>query len=390
MLRCDRGFSLLEAVIATGLTMAVVASVFAMMHPAQGAFAAEPEVADMQQRLRVAVDTITRDLTMAGAGAYIGGHTGPLIHYFAPVLPFRQGASGADAVGTFRTDTITIFSVPTTSAQTTLGADLMPAALTLQASPGPACPPGTSLCGFVPGMTTAVYDDTGNFDTFVIATVTDATAQLTLTARPAHTSATTYRSGSHVVEARVDTYYLKTDAASQTFQLMHSDGAGNADVPVVDHVVGLAFDYYGEPRAPGLSEAGETTYGPPPPALGARTTAYPAGENCVFRVDEASGLQVSRLPALNASTALTLLTGAQFVDGPWCPDETNANRWDADLLRIRKVGITIRVEAALAALRGPAGVLFANGGSSRAANRWAPDQEIRFQVSPRNMNLGRQ
>jgi hypothetical protein len=83
------------------------------------------------------------------------------------------------------------------------------------------------------------------------------------------------------------------------------------------------------------------------------------------------------------------LTAAQVADGPWCPDETNANRWDADLLRIRKVGVTIRVEAALAALRGPAGVLFTNGGSSRAANRWAPDQEIRFQVSPRNMNLGR-
>ena len=389
MRRPDRGFSLLEAVVATGLTMAIAASVFAMMHPAQGAFATDPESADVQQRLRVAVDALTRDLTMAGAGAYLGGRAGPLLQSFAPVLPFRQGVKADDAVGTVRSDTITVISVPSTAAQTTLAADLMPASLTLQASPGSACPSGTSLCGFVPGMTVAVYDDTGDFDTFVIATVTDAATQMTLTARPAHTLATTYRTGSHVVEARVDTYYLKADVASQMFQLMHSDGSANADVPVVDHVVGLAFDYHGEPRAPGLSETGETTYGPPPPPLGTRTTAYPAGENCVFRIDEASGLQVSRLPALTASTALTPLTGAQLADGPWCPDEMNGNRWDADLLRIRKVGVTIRVEAALAALRGPAGVLFTNGGSSRNANRWAPDLEIRFQVSPRNMILGR-
>lgn len=389
MLRRDRGFSLLEAVIATGLTMVVVASVFAMMHPAQGAFATEPEVADVQQRIRVAVDTLTRDLTMAGAGAYIGGHTGPLIHYFAPVLPFRQGVSGDDAVGTVRTDTITIIFVPSTSAQTTLGADLMPAELTLQAAVEPGCPVGTNLCGFTAGMTVVVYDDTGNFDAFTIATVTDSAAQLRLTARPADSSTTIYKTGSKVVEARVHTYYLKTDIASQTFQLMHYDGSANAGVPVVDHVVGLAFDYYGEPRAPSLTTAGHTSYGPAPPALGITTTAYPAGENCAFQVEDASGRQVSRLPALNATLALTQLTAAQLADGPWCPDETNANRWDADLLRIRKVGVTIRVEAALAALRGPAGVLFTNGGSSRAANRWAPDQEIRFQVSPRNMNLGR-
>jgi hypothetical protein len=99
---------------------------------------------------------------------------------------------------------------------------------------------------------------------------------------------------------------------------------------------------------------------------------------------------VSRLPPLTAGTALTPLASAQLQDGPWCPDETSANRWDADLLRIRRIGVTIRVEAALAALRGPAGVLFANAGSARTALRWAPDQELRFQVSPRNLNLERE
>ena len=86
---------------------------------------------------------------------------------------------------------------------------------------------------------------------------------------------------------------------------------------------------------------------------------------------------------------LIKLTAAQLTDGPWCPDVNNANRGDADLLRIRKVAVTIRVEAALDALRGPASALFTRGGTSRGGNKWVPDQEIRFEVSPRNMNLGR-
>jgi hypothetical protein len=76
-------------------------------------------------------------------------------------------------------------------------------------------------------------------------------------------------------------------------------------------------------------------------------------------------------------------------DGPWCPDATNANRWDADLLRIRRVAVTLRVEAAAAMLRGPAGPLFVNGGTARGGLAWVPDQEVRFEVAPRNLNLGR-
>ena len=102
-------------------------------------------------------------------------------------------------------------------------------------------------------------------------------------------------------------YYLKANAAAQTFQLMHADGSSNAAVPVVDHVVGLAFSYDGEPRAPTLTASGDASYGPAPPALGTQTTAYPAGENCMFRVDEVSGLPVPRLPALAADSALVPL-----------------------------------------------------------------------------------
>ena len=384
------GFSLIELVIATALTTAMLAGVFAMLHPARGAFQTAIEVADMQQRLRVAVDTLTRDLSGAGSGAHAAGRAGPLVHTFAPVLPFRWGQSGADPVGTFRTDTITLISVPSTAAQTTLAADLLPGELTLQTTTAPGCLAGSNLCGFAAGMTVAVYDETGNVGAFSVATVADAAAQLTLTARPANTAATMYKRGSNVVEVSLHVYYLKTDPASQTFQLMHYDGTANGDAPVVDHIVGLAFEYHGDPLPPTRTVAGDASYGPAPPAVATQATAYPAGENCAFLIDPPSGQQVPRLQTLASVNGLSILTAAQLVDGPWCPDAVNPTRWDADLLRIRRVAITIRVEAALSALRGPAGVLFTNGGTSREPTRSAPDQEIRVQVSPRNMGLARQ
>ena len=50
--------------------------------------------------------------------------------------------------------------------------------------------------------------------------------------------------------------------------------------------------------------------------------------------------------------SLVMLTAAQLTDGPWCPDAASANRYDADLLRIRKVRVTIRLQTGNAALRG--------------------------------------
>jgi hypothetical protein len=101
------------------------------------------------------------------------------------------------------------------------------------------------------------------------------------------------------------------------------------------------------------------------------------------------GVQVPRLPALGGTTGEVELTQAMLTDGPWCPDPTFDNRFDADLLRIRSVVVTLRVQAALAALRGPAGLLFTRGGTSTSSQRYLPDQEIKFSVTPRNMTLGR-
>jgi hypothetical protein len=395
----QRGFSLIEAIAATALTLAITAVAFALIDPVQTGFAAQPEAADMQQRLRVAAGTLHKDLAMAGAGPSRGANTGSLGYYFAPVLPYRLGTNHDDPPGSFRTDTITLMFVPPTFAQTTLAAEgpgAVPADIGVNIGAG--CPSGDALCGFQDGMSILIFDAAGVYDTFSITEVQDnllhverTGGSLTQTNYQPHTST--------VVQARSIVYSLKIDAAG-TYQLVSSDGGG-ADVPVVDHLVALAFEYYGDSQPPALSDSGDsgpgaarTTYGPAPPALGEQisTGDYPAGENCTFAIDPGSGLQVPRLEVLGSSpgtSAIVPLASTQLTDGPWCPDATNVNRWDADLLRIRKIRVTLRVQAANAALRGPASVLFAHGGSSKNAYRWLPDLQVKFDVAPRNLAFGR-
>jgi hypothetical protein len=113
-------------------------------------------------------------------------------------------------------------------------------------------------------------------------------------------------------DGRSHTYYLKNDAATGIAQLMRYDGH-ESDLPIADHIVGLAFDYFG----------------------------------------------VDGMP----------LAPAALEDGPWFPDDRDRNRFDTDLLKIRRIRVTMRAQPAPAALR-----------------RLLPEREIRFDVAPRNLN----
>ena len=389
-MRREHGFSLLETLIAMSLMLVVTASVFSLMNPAQGSFSAQPEVSDMQQRLRVGADALYKDLVMAGNGANQGSMSGSLVYMFAPVMPFRQGSVNDDPPGTFKTDTVTLMYVPPTFAQTSLstqGPSLNSSEVGVNPEPGCPLNKADQLCGFEPGMTVLMYDDSGNFDVFTITNVQDQALHLQ------HNNDKLTYTGynpltTKIVQANYFEYYLKTDNANGVYQLMFYDGSGNPDVPVVDNVVGLTFDYYGDPQPPTVKNASspwQTTYGPAPKAIA--NGAWAANENCVFSAAPVPAPKLDTLGAANS--ALVKLTAAQLKDGPWCPSDASANRYDADLLRIRKIAVTLRVQAAMAALRGPASALFTHGGTSNGGSKWVPDQEIRFMVSPRNLNLGR-
>jgi hypothetical protein len=381
----EHGFSMVELLAATAVTLVVAAGTLGLIHSSQSAFSAQPEAADLQQRLRVLSEALFDDLAMAGAGR--------LDAHFAPVLPFRRGAVDDDGPGRYRSDVVTLYYLPANGAEATLTADLSPGSRVLEIEAGGPCPQHVSPCGFSAGTDVLLMDETGNFGRFTLTAVSDSPPVLTLD-RPAD-AGVVYAAGSRVAEAVDRTYFLRRDAASNVSQVMVYDGSTNPDLPMVDHIVGLTFEYFGDPQPPQLKTAAgnaaapRTTYGPRPPGPGQQPTAYPAGENCTFFVDFDTGESAPRLPVLGGGSTLVPLSEADLTDGPWCPDATRANRWDADLLRIRKIIVTIRVEAANEALRGPAGLLFANPGSSRAASVWVPDRELRFEVTPRNLNRSR-
>lgn len=394
-MRREDGFSLVEVLVATAVMLSVTAGVFAVLNPSQATFQTQTEVSDMQQRLRVASDTLTKDLVMSGAGSYQGTMSGSLLYMFAPVLPYRKGAIGEDNPGTFKTDTISILYVPATVAQTTLsnnpGNSLTNSAVT-QVQPEAGCPANDPLCGFKTGMNVMIYDQNGHMDTFTITQIPGGASL------QHNGSKLTYpfpmNPSTHIVQANNFTYYYS--AASH--QLMFYDGQNDPDVAVVDNVVGASFRYWGDPQPPQLNGRAlsditgpATTYGPRPPTAAANNgDGWPNGENCVFMFN---GSQlVPRLPVLGpggSTNTLVELTAANLSDGPWCPGPNASTYWDADLLRVRKITITLRVQTAEVALRGPASTLFTVGGSSTQATKWLPDQQMMFSISPRNMNLSR-
>jgi type II secretory pathway pseudopilin PulG len=88
------------------------------------------------------------------------------------------------------------------------------------------------------------------------------------------------------------TYYLRPVTGSDSFQLMQYDG-GLSDLPMLDHVVRLSFDYFGPATAGG---------------------------------------------------PLVRLDPSTLVDGPWSAD-VGQRMFDADLLRVREVRMLLRLES---------------------------------------------
>jgi hypothetical protein len=126
------------------------------------------------------------------------------------------------------------------------------------------------------------------------------------------------------------TYYLNPGTGTSPPQLIRYNGA-SSDAPVADHVVALGFAYLEE--------------------------------------------TLSGLAAIDPS---------EFVDGPWLPNAIDADRYDADLLRIRVVRATLRVEASAASLRGASPDWFARPGTARGS-RFLRDQVVAFDAAPRQL-----
>jgi hypothetical protein len=318
--------SLLESLVALALTLVLIGSAMSLVSTNSSLASAAPDMLDVQQRARLGADAIARHLLGAGAGLSVGTHAGPLVASFAPILPRRLGLSG-DPYSVARPDAITIVSA-TTPAQSVLLLPMTSALDNLQVDASIGCPAGTQVCGLRQGSTALIFDGGGVFDLVGVLGLQGNVA--TIEHHQQGSPVFAYPAGAAVAEAEQHTFYF--DAPN--LQLRQSDGA-HSDVPLVDNVVAVAFEYFGS--APG------------------------------------------------GGGALVDLPLSNFTDGPW--RGVGSNRYDADLLRIRLVRVVIRVQASNPMLRGTSGS-FAVPGQARGA-RTISDYTVRLDVSPRNLNPGK-
>lgn len=375
----EAGFSLIELLISTAIMLTVTGAIFSLMNPAQGSAQAQPEVADIQQRMRVSNELLFKEVVMAGAGPYQGAIRGSLVDFFAPIIPRRLGKTAPDAKTVVKTDAITLMFVPNSYSQTTIEARMPNTSAELKVTAQRNCPGNNELCGFTEGMEVMIFDNlgSGSFDMFTITHVQGQAGHLQ---HRGQIFSRAYEVGASITQIQSNTYFL--DRTQR--KLMRDDGDGNV-VPLVDNVVDLQFDYFGDPVPPML----------PKPPLGVA--------NCLWdNAQPVANYKSAEMPTLTADEGgLTRLDPALLKNGPWCGGGTN--EFDADLLRIRKIRVTLRIQAALPQLRGKdaggAAVGSCNSagytgrfmcpGTAQGGEKYIPDYIVVFDVTPRNLNLTR-
>ncbi len=353
--RGEEGFTLLETLLATAIVLCAFAVLFQLATTGQRITRTQPEAADLQQRVRVAADMMQRDLLMAGAGLAHGADAGPLVNYLPAIVPYRTGAWHPDPELSFFDDRISILYVEAGATAAALAANMAGAAADVPVDPAsPGCP-AAGLCGFQVGTRSLVFDGAGlglGFDLFSARGIAGGLAH----AAPDPPFTRAYQMATaRVARVRQRVYYI--DASTR--RLMLYDGY-QTDVPLADQVVALKFEYFVDPWAGGVSR----------PANGASNCVYAAGTPPVPLLVDFGGSTL-----VGAGAAL-------LTDGPICG--ISPSSFDGDLLRIRRVRVTLRAQVADVSLRGR-GSDFAAQGLSSSGESYVPDMEVSFDVSPRNM-----
>ena len=331
----EAGLSLLETVVALALTLLVLGALFELASPAASLNRSLRETADLQQRLRHAFDRLHTDLLAAGRGTVLVS-PGPLGRFLPPVVPYRLGrrADGAERRRA-RPGSVTMLSVSRDAgSETTILSPIVGPAPAVRLYPGPGCAPPS--CGYRVRDLVLVFDERGAWELFRVT----GTGPMMLTLERAQATTTVFAPGAVIAGVELDQYY----ADEARSQLRHYDG-WQGDFPLIDDLVDLRFRFFGD--AP--------TGGPVCQEPGPRSAAGPIGE----------------------------IDLAQLTDGPWCgPAELP---FDADLIRIRAVGVDLRVQSAVAELRGADPRLFARPGPAPGGRGVVPDYAVSFTVAPRNL-----
>ena len=381
------GFTLAELLVAMAVTIVALGLAASLLHPVSVAFHALPEAVDAQQRLRVAAQSLADDIVGAGAGPVLGWGA-RAIPAWPAVLPCRWAGEplGTRPGGCAQQDAISLVAMPLAAPQAIVAEDLAALGSAIRVAPLSACALSHPACRFHDDARALVADGSGAWDVVPVTAV----AVDGLTLEHAGSPLTRlYRIGAIVGEVGSSAYSLRIDPATGVSQLRRSTN-GSADMPLLDHVTGLRFEYFGRAEPPVVIDDGETllrrTCVRALAAAGWRrrhARRVAARRELPLLPHRRSGAAPSGGPARRGGRPGPIAVGV-LADGPWCPDEASPNRYDADLLRIRLVRITLRVQAQSPAVRGLDTRLFAQPGAAREAARLVPDLEVRVDAALRN------
>lgn len=372
------GFTIVELLVSAAITLVVMGVALVIVGQARDALDRDGMGLDAAQRLRAGLDVVDRDVRRAGAGPEADTALVALAHAL-PVVELLAPSASVPGEGE-RFGALRVTAVPLGGAYGKLASRIVPGSAIRLRSP-PDCP-ALPACGFREGTTIVIYDGSGAFDRVEVTGIDPASWSIVVS--PAVSRE--YLANTMVSEIEASTFNVEMDAAG-TGRLMRHTAAGAAQ-PIVDHVVSFSVEAFAEatPPSPGRTPRSPPTYGPvpPPPEIDDPRDAWSAGENCTIALGS-DGLPAARLPPLGTVGELVALGASGLRDGPWCLGASGVD-YDADLFRVRRVDIKLRVEASAARLRGPANPMFSRAGYGQPT-AWSPDLELRLSVSP--PNLGR-
>jgi hypothetical protein len=349
--RGELGFSLAELLVGTAIAVTVTVTAAMLVLEAQASWRSDSARVDLQQRLRVSADILTRVLREAGLGPH-ASPAGPLIRSVAPILPRRTGVRGAEPAAVVRQDALTVVRAVPETQHAVLVLDVPAGGTAFEVGPG-TC--SNASCGLAPGRHVMLTDGQGQHDVFTVLSV----AGSAISVRHHGTAgAAAYPAGSLVVPVESTSFYV--DAASRTLRAYNGDAS---DLPLVDDVLEMKVEYFGEARPPVWPRPVEGRPG------------------CLYASD--GSYQTAYMPALGMPGSIVLLPTGLLGDGPWCG--AGARQFDADLLRVRRLRVTLRLQAADPAVRGTDAARFRVPGTGRRPGALVPDASVVVDVSPHNL-----
>lgn len=228
------GHSMAEVLISMTLGLLIIAAMVTLVVQTTGLARTQSDRFELQQRARVAVDLITRDLRIAGAGVDRGPATGPLAHRFPAVWARRIGRGG-DASPVARSNAFTVVAVPDTLAQTTSSDAINPSSSSVTVMAAAHCTAARPACGFAVGTTIGVFDHTRALSLWS----TERVSGQLLTVRPLAAAGGPIDAGAVVTELLVRGYVH--DFASR--QLRYFDGDAPHQ-PLIDGVEAMTVRYF--------------------------------------------------------------------------------------------------------------------------------------------------